>query len=973
MVQFRAGVLLQPKMSLQSLHNVLETDATAHSSAVFVYTTTPSAPFGAGLVKESDSDAEIWQMETRPGAGSALVGFVERIAFSSKGAGAGIEIETAETASVPAKRPSRSNSIAQKKAKITASVPTAQKAITVLSSPASFLSLVPSLLALPAANLRPSLAIHVSAQTSTLEKDGEGEVSLVQVPDLGSLFEGVKSLSAGGWTGTVVLSESAEDAAAIGTGVAKEITGAGYDIVSVFDGLTAGRQLSHLAATTPRAANGSLDAVLSAAVPYFSYAGPANATHVLVLPASTYSACANAAVAAITNGSSDVGVLTVRVVKPWNSAAFLAALPSSTTTLHLFVEASHSDDEQTTGPFYDEVLTTLLAPPVFKLKLRSLPIPATYVPTVQDWATRILGISSPDASMPAVLKSLLPEQAKLAVFWDLDSTNGQTELVAPNLARAFSEGSTGVEAKVETKFDNFKQGGLQQSLLLLEPAATVVKKFTISALAATALPSLLFLSSPAAVLKAYAPISTTTVGPETRIVLSANWTVEEVADKLPESAKNALAAISTGHGNLFVVDTDKLAADHKVQSADIAEVVFWSSYLPAALPIADAVTLLGSTPSFAKMSAQKLASIIAAVRSAITSVPIGANWSEQAVVDTTIDVKAPLASAILPTAAGPNADRTFVDPVARIAGDPKSSWFSVAQRLLFPEAFVLNSAVEEKMRPDLPEKNYLVTVTENRRLTPGNYDRNVFHLEMSTVGTGLKYTVGEALGIHGWNDEDEVREFIEWYGLDADAVVSFPAKDDPSGRVEHRTIFQIFQQTLDIFGKPGKAFYETLSKHATNIDQERALRFIACADGNATFKKMSEVDTLTYADLLRMFPSSKPSIEVLVHEIEEIKPRHYSIASSQNFVGDSVHLLVVTVEWEDPKGSSFLFAISESILILRSCCRSYSIRSMYSLPQQSQGWTASHGLRQAVGHEGDSLPCRFEFAVLTVALAASSS
>ena len=954
-------------MSLQSLHNVLETDATAYSSAVFVYTTTPSAPFGAGLVKESDADAEIWQMETRPGAGSALVGFVERIAFSSKGAGAGIEIETDETASVPAKRPSRSNSIAQKKAKIAASVPTAQKAITVLSSPASFLALVPSLLALPASNLRPSLAIHVSAQTSTMEKDAEGEMSLVQVPDLGSLFEGVKSLSAGGWTGAVVLSESAEDAAAIGTGVAKEITGAGYDIVSVFDGLTAGRQLSHLAATTPRVANGSLDSILTAALPYFSYSGPANATHILVLPASTYSACANAAVAAITNGSSDVGVLTVRVVKPWNSAAFLAALPTSTTTLHLFVEAS-SDDEQTTGPFYDEILTALLAPPVFKLKLRSLPIPATYVPTVQDWATRILGISTPDASMPAVLKSLLPEQAKLAVFWDLDSTNGQTELVAPNLARAFSEGKTGVEAKVETKFDNFKQGGLQQSLLLLEPASTVVKNFSISALAATAIPSLLFLSSPAAVLKAYAPISTTTVGPETRIVLSANWTVEEVADKLPESAKNALAAISTGHGNLFVVDTDKLAADHKVQSADIAEVVFWSSYLPASLPVADVISILAATPSFAKMTEQKLASIITAVRSAITSVPIGANWSEQAVVDTTIDFKAPLASTIVPTAAGPNADRTFIDPVARIAGDPKSSWFSVAQRLLFPEAFVLNSAVEEKMRPDLPEKNYLVTVTENRRLTPGNYDRNVFHLEMSTVGTGLKYTVGEALGIHGWNDEEEVREFIEWYGLDADAVVSFPAKDDPSGRVEHRTIFQIFQQTLDIFGKPGKAFYETLSKYATNKDQERALRFIACADGNATFKKMSEVDTLTYADLLRMFPSSKPSIEVLVHEIEEIKPRHYSIASSQNFVGDSVHLLVVTVEWEDPKGSSSLFHDPDSKLILNCLDRSYSIRTMYSIPQQPQGWTASHGLRQAFRHEStfsiSILPSQLEYSRL---------
>lgn len=110
---------------------------------------------------------------------------------------------------------------------------------------------------------------------------------------------------------------------------------------------------------------------------------------------------------------------------------------------------------------------------------------------------------------------------------------------------------------------------------------------------------------------------------------------------------------------------------------------------------------------------------------------------------------------------------------------------------------------------------------------------------------------------------------------------------------------------LDLFGKPGKSFYETLSKYATNKDEERALRFIACADGHATFKKMSESDTVTYADLLRQFPSAKPKIEDLIREIEQIKPRHYSIASSQNFVGDSVHLLIVTVEWNNPKGELY--------------------------------------------------------------------
>ncbi len=37
--------------------------------------------------------------------------------------------------------------------------------------------------------------------------------------------------------------------------------------------------------------------------------------------------------------------------------------------------------------------------------------------------------------------------------------------------------------------------------------------------------------------------------------------------------------------------------------------------------------------------------------------------------------------------------------------------------------------------------------------------------------------------------------------------------------------------------------------------------------------------------------------------VEPIKPRHYSIASAQAAVGDSIHLLIVTVDWKTPSGS----------------------------------------------------------------------
>lgn len=237
-------------------------------------------------------------------------------------------------------------------------------------------------------------------------------------------------------------------------------------------------------------------------------------------------------------------------------------------------------------------------------------------------------------------------------------------------------------------------------------------------------------------------------------------------------------------------------------------------------------------------------------------------------------------------------------------GKPEQAdWSLAARKMLFQEAFTYEEQPISALRPSTEDKTYLVTVTENRRLTPETYDRNVFHIAFDTEGTGLEYAVGEALGVHGHNDEAEVREFIEWYGLDADALVSFPSPHDGGKTYETRTVFQLLQQNLDIFGKPSKSFYASLAGLAKSKADERTLRFIAAPEGVALFKKMSEKETVTFADVLRQFKSARPSFEELVGLIPEIKPRHYSIASSQKFSGNLVELLVVTVDWVTPSGS----------------------------------------------------------------------
>lgn len=915
--------------ALQSVHELVERDVLESAQAVFTYDSTPSAPFGDSLVGATarhdgtQSHARVYPMQVRAGAGASLVGFVESAAFTSKGAAANA----------------------------------GSKPVAVLGSTASFLALVPSLLSLPESTKRSALNIHVSAQTSSLAADESGEPTLTQVPDLAAALEGAKQLAEGGWNGAVVFSETAEEAAHVATGVAKGVAAAGFDLVGVFDGLTAGRQLAPLVASSAVKAAKSLEATLASALPYFSYSGSPSATKVLVLPASAYSAAANAAIAA--SGVTDVGVLSVRVVAPWDAEALLKAVPASAKSLHVFVE-----EGEAAGPLFDEVLSSVLSAGS-SLKVRALPVSGASAPTVQEWAARVAKLAG---AAPAQLKSLLPAQAKLAVFWDLDASSGKTETVPAQLARTFAGADTGVSAKLEVKYDNFRQGGLQQAALLLENAGKVAEDVTVSSIVETSAPSLLYVGAPQSVFKAYAPFSPSTVSKDTRIVIAGNWTQDDFATKLPFAQRKALVELADGSkGHVFAIDADKVAKAQGVAASAVAEVVFWTLYLPATISAKELVTLLAQTPTFADWKANKLVEVNGAVRNALTKIEVLSSWADEPVDDegNKVEQPAPLPTQLVATAAAPNPDRTFSDPVATIAGgDQKKAWHHAAQRFLFPEAFALEGAFEDKLRPDLPERNFLITVTENRRLTPNTYDRNVFHIEFSTEGTGLKYAIGEALGIHGWNDADEVAQFLEWYGLDAEAVVSVPSREDPT-RVEQRTVFQVFQQNLDIFGKPGKSFYETLSRYATNKNEERALRFIACPDGHSTFKKLSEMDTVTYADLLRQFPSARPPVEDLVREIEEIKPRHYSIASSQNFVGDSVHLLIVTVEWQTPKGASNSLSSSLPLIIPSLTCSSLPrrfapLRPVHPLPRRSQAGRQGHGVGQALGHEGAphvSFPC----------------
>ena len=227
------------------------------------------------------------------------------------------------------------------------------------------------------------------------------------------------------------------------------------------------------------------------------------------------------------------------------------------------------------------------------------------------------------------------------------------------------------------------------------------------------------------------------------------------------------------------------------------------------------------------------------------------------------------------------------------------SQHELAWSLMFKETFETHTA----LRPAHHDVHF-ATVTKLERLTPGDYSRNIFHMEFDISKTPLKYQIGDALGVFGHNDEEEVDKFIGEYGLDPNAFVRLPqrgalSKSGHNNR-EYISTRNLLVQHLDLFGRPSKKFYTALAQYATSRYEYLRLMHIG-TDDTESFK-LGIHETLNFADILLQYKTARPSIEQLAVMIPEIKARHYSISSSMKVCPRSVHLLVVAVDWETPLG-----------------------------------------------------------------------
>ncbi|KAL2139902.1 hypothetical protein VTI28DRAFT_4510 [Corynascus sepedonium] len=599
----------------------------------------------------------------------------------------------------------------------------------------------------------------------------------------------------------------------------------------------------------------------------FEYHGHESPELVLVVFGSAEAQLAKQVVNTLAAQGTKVGAINVRIYRPFIEEAFLEVLPESVRQIAVLGQVRDGvavDDASVQSALHSDVLTAVsFADRPHEPVVVDAKYAASTVHTPSSIASLIHQLTSKAGQGEVTLALHALEQARQYTFWDVDNSSAAAAPAA--VGKLFArEGSSNVY--VHETYDNLIQGGAVRTDI------RVTEK----------------------------PVEAPFAIEEADVVFVGEEKLLKDVDVLKGAKSGAKLVLRLP--NFKEEDLEKripAAARKQIQEKGLRLVVLDSSFSPAlekdANLLAQLAFLKVTQPEITLEELSKLgqlgegevtvAEFAAALEQALKTVEVPATWAE-----VTEAPAAPL-KAVKPTSFV-LFDKNEQEPILKL-----NSWEEAAKGFVFKEAY----GTQIDLRPDLTVKTATVHVKENRRLTPDAYDRNIFHIEFDLGDSGVTYNIGEALGIHADNDPQQVLDFIEFYGLKADDLVQVPSREDPTV-FETRTVYQSLVQNIDILGKPPKRFFESLAEFATDEAERKKLEFLGGKEGAEEFKRLSEVDTVTYVDVLQTFQSAHPAFADLARIVAPLKRREYSIASAQAVTPNSVSLMIVVVDWVDTKG-----------------------------------------------------------------------
>ncbi|KAJ9620250.1 sulfite reductase [NADPH] flavoprotein component [Taxawa tesnikishii (nom. ined.)] len=579
----------------------------------------------------------------------------------------------------------------------------------------------------------------------------------------------------------------------------------------------------------------------------FEYRGHAEPESVLVVFGTVEASLAGQIAEALSQNGTKIGVINVRVYRPFVEEEFLEALAPSVQNIAVLGQVGDQTavlDSSEHSNLYGDVLAALAfatrqQPAVFDIKY-----PREQVWTPGNMASLIqqIGQKLPQAPQGEDRFELPSGTLQQYTFWELDESSSVS---APMILGKLLSGDSSLNVSVRSGHDNLVQGGVVRTDIRTSNKS-IEAAYSVSAA------DVAFLGDEK-LLKEFDVLKS--VKDEATVIFKIpGFKEEELEKKLAVEVRKALALKKV---NFFVLDP--AASPKAAEEPELESYLVQLAFLKVArndLYESGVKKLTGGSDALETLAKE--------LDSALKKVEVPEAW---------LTIEPEVNESILPT------EDLNLNSFSRFEKDEAEpptllkKWTTAAKGLAFKEAYGTQIA----LRPDL---------------------------EFDLGDTGLTYDIGEALGVHAENDKTEVEDFIKWYGLNPEDVVEVPSRDDPNV-LENRTIYQALRQNVDIFGRPPKRFYESLAEFADDRSERDQLLLLGTGgnqEAQVEFKRRAEVDTVTYADVLLEFKSAHPQFHDIIRIVAPMKRREYSIASSQKVTPNSVSLLIVTVNWVDPKG-----------------------------------------------------------------------
>jgi len=189
------------------------------------------------------------------------------------------------------------------------------------------------------------------------------------------------------------------------------------------------------------------------------------------------------------------------------------------------------------------------------------------------------------------------------------------------------------------------------------------------------------------------------------------------------------------------------------------------------------------------------------------------------------------------------------------------------------------------------DRPFPAQLLENRLLSKPGSAKETRHFVVSLGDSGLRYKVGDSLGVFPENRESEVAEILARLGATGEEPVS-PAMLKLLAPIPLRVALT----SRLALASPTRKIVETLAAKATNPDEKAKLAGLLLPEAKDALTAF--LDEREFADLLAEFPSARLTPQEFVDHLRKLMPRLYSIASSPRVYPNEIHLTVAVVRYQ---------------------------------------------------------------------------